>query len=205
ARMDSQRARKQGVSRSRSAQSAASSADAGSTFVKTVEAIRNLAGRLFSATSRYQASASQISGSIHFLWPSDARDAPMRHLLDLAYLLQSCFRTQTVSWRPLIPVTLRVSRRSSRRAWSEWNGLPGHLLLLSLGEGSARQAPQPAASLSCARCFRKLRPLVDSRSLAADHTCSGAHRRRAPSLSLVCPVRTSGAQTPYPANPSSRR
>ena len=58
-----QRARNIGVRRSSSAQSASSPLAAGSSFVATVAAMRNLAGRRFSATARYQDKAPQMAGS----------------------------------------------------------------------------------------------------------------------------------------------
>jgi hypothetical protein len=67
ARIACQRARKSGVSRSSSAHSASSISDAGSSSAATVAAMRNLAGRRFSATSRYHESALWIAGSSQIL------------------------------------------------------------------------------------------------------------------------------------------
>src|SRR6516225_1593482 len=62
-----QRVRKLGVSSSSSAHKASSLLAAGSSCVATVAAIRNLAGRRFSATSRYHDSAPRIAGSSQIL------------------------------------------------------------------------------------------------------------------------------------------
>ena len=63
ARIACQRPRNIGVRRSSSAQSASSLDATGSICVASVAAIRNLAGRRFSATSRYQDRPSRIAGS----------------------------------------------------------------------------------------------------------------------------------------------
>src|SRR5262249_62040311 len=57
------RVRNIGVSRSSSAHNASSQLTSGSSPVATVAAMRNLAGRRFSATSRYQDRAPRIAGS----------------------------------------------------------------------------------------------------------------------------------------------
>src|SRR5262249_38293765 len=62
ARIACQRSRNIGVRRSSSDQSAFSLAAVGSISVTTVAAIRNLAGRRFSATSRYHDRLSRIAG-----------------------------------------------------------------------------------------------------------------------------------------------
>src|SRR5215471_1118258 len=61
--MACQRARNTGVRRSSSAHNASSQLTRGSSPVATVAAMRNLAGRRFSATSRYHDSAPRIAGS----------------------------------------------------------------------------------------------------------------------------------------------
>jgi hypothetical protein len=66
-RIACQRARKSGARRSSSAQSASSLSDTGSSPAARVAAIRNLAGRRFSATSRYHESALWIAGSSQIL------------------------------------------------------------------------------------------------------------------------------------------
>src|SRR5262249_32095080 len=63
ARIACQRARKIGVRRSSSTQSVSSLLAGGSSCVAIVAAIRNLAGRRFSATSRYHDSAPRTAGS----------------------------------------------------------------------------------------------------------------------------------------------
>src|SRR5262249_48785435 len=63
ARIACQRARNIGVRRSSSIQRASSLHARGSSCVATVAAMRNLAGRWFSATSRYHDSALPIAGS----------------------------------------------------------------------------------------------------------------------------------------------
>ena len=60
-------ARKSGMRRSSSAQSTSSPSAAGSSRAATVAAMRNMAGRRFSATSRYHESALWIAGSSQIL------------------------------------------------------------------------------------------------------------------------------------------
>jgi hypothetical protein len=67
ARIACQHATKTGVSRSSSAHSESSLLAAGSRRAATVAAMRNLAGRRFSATSRYHDSAPRIAGSSQIL------------------------------------------------------------------------------------------------------------------------------------------
>src|SRR5262249_7041250 len=93
--MACQRARNIGVRRSSSAHNASSQLTTGSSPVATVAAMRNLAGRRFSATSRYQDSAPRTAGSsqifslarslmkssIYCLDASTSRSARKPHLL----------------------------------------------------------------------------------------------------------------------------
>jgi hypothetical protein len=79
ARIACQRARKIGVTRSSSAHSTSSLLAARSSSVVTVAAMRNLAGRRFSATSRYHDSAPRIAGIL-----------PNSQLGQVAHELASC-------------------------------------------------------------------------------------------------------------------
>jgi hypothetical protein len=139
-RISCHRARKIGVRRSNSTQSASSLLAKRSSGVPTVAAMRNLAGRRFSATSRYHDSAPRIAGSCQIVsLAKSLMDGPASSIFDV----RACWGAFRFALGTPAPTCRRrpLSKRGDR-------SLPHPICLRSAGREPCGSDPQGACSWS---------------------------------------------------------